>query len=100
VTQRTREIGIRVALGAPSHEVIALVGRRTLILVSLGLAAGLAGAMAATQLLQSQLWGVTPTDPVTFAVASILFVAVTATAAFFPMRRAMGVSPTIALRSE
>jgi putative ABC transport system permease protein len=100
VTQRTREIGIRVALGAPSHEVIALVGRRTLILVSVGLAAGLAGAMAATQLLQSQLWGVTPTDPVTFAVASILFVAVTATAAFFPMRRAIGVSPTIALRSE
>ena len=73
VTQRTREIGIRVALGARAQEVIALVGRHAILIVALGLVTGLAGAVAATQLLQSQLWGVTPTDPTTFALVSLLF---------------------------
>jgi predicted permease len=100
VTQRTREIGIRLALGAAAHEVIALVGRRTVFIVALGLVTGLAGAMAATQLLQSQLWGVTPTDPATFAVVSLLFALVALVAAFFPIRRAVSVDPTIALRCE
>jgi hypothetical protein len=100
VMQRTREIGIRVALGATAHEVIALVGRRAILLVAFGLAAGLAGALAATQLIQSQLWGVTPTDPATFALVSLLFALVALIAAFFPMRRAISVDPTIALRCE
>ena len=100
VTQRTREIGIRVALGAAAHEVIALVGRRTVFIVALGLGTGLAGALAATQLLQSQLWGVTPTDPATFVLVSLAFAFVALAAAFFPMRRAMAVDPTIALRCE
>jgi putative ABC transport system permease protein len=100
VAQRTREIGIRVALGAAAHEVIALVGRQTIAIVVLGLVAGLAGALAATQLLQSQLWGVTPTDPATFALVSLIFGLITSIAAFFPMRRALSVNPTIALRSE
>ena len=100
VAQRTREIGIRVALGAAAHEVIALVGRQTIAIVVLGLVAGLAGALAATQLLQSQLWGVTPTDPATFALVSLMFGLITSIAAFFPMRRALSVNPTIALRSE
>ena len=100
VTQRTREIGIRVALGARAREVVALVGRHAFVIVALGLVTGLAGAVAATQLLQSQLWGVTPTDPATFALVSLLFALIALTAAFFPMRRAIAVDPTIALRSE
>jgi putative ABC transport system permease protein len=100
VTQRIREIGIRVALGAGAHEVIALVGRRTIWIVMLGLGVGLAGALAATQLLQSQLWGVTPTDPATFGLVSVLFGVVSSIAAFFPLRRALSVNPTVALRCE
>ena len=100
VTQRTREIGIRIALGARAREVIAPVGRHATLTVALGLGAGLAGAVAATQLLQSQLWGVTPTDPGTFALVSLLFALVALAAAFFPMRRALSVDPTIALRCE
>jgi putative ABC transport system permease protein len=100
VTQRTREIGIRVALGAASREVISLVGRRVVLVVALGLLAGLGGALAATQLIQSQLWDVTPTDPSTFALVSVLFAFIALIAAFFPMRRALSVDPTIALRCE
>jgi len=100
VTQRTREIGIRVALGAAAHEVIASVGRHVILVVLFGLVAGLAGALAATQLLQSQLWGVTPTDPTTFTLVSLLLGLVAVIAAFFPMRRALAVDPTIALRCE
>ena len=77
---------------------IAPVGRHATLTVALGLAAGLAGAVAATQLLQSQLWGVTPTDPGTFVLVSLLFALVAMAAAFFPMRRALSVDPTIALR--
>jgi predicted permease len=100
VAQRTREIGIRVALGATTHQVLALVGRRTVFVVTLGLVTGLAGALVATRLLQAQLWGVTPTDPATFALVLCLFVLVTLVAAFFPMRRAISVDPTVALRCE
>ena len=100
VTQRTREIGIRVALGARAQEVVALVARHAVVIVALGLVTGLAGAMAATHLLQSQLWGVTPTDPATFALVSLVFALIALTAAFVPMRRAISVDPTIALRSE
>jgi hypothetical protein len=100
VTQRTKEIGIRVALGAAAHEVIASVGRHVVVVVALGLVTGLAGALAATQWLQSQLWGVTPTDPTTFALVSLLLGLVAVLAAFFPMRRALSVDPTIALRCE
>src|SRR5262249_47423545 len=94
VTQRTREIGIRVALGAATHEVAVLVGRHTLVLVTLGLVIGLASAGAVTQLLQSQLWGVTPTDPATFALMSLLFALAALIAAFYPLRRALSIDPT------
>jgi putative ABC transport system permease protein len=100
VTQRTREIGIRVALGAAAHEVVTLVARRTVLIVAAGLLAGMAGALGATQLIQSQLWDVTPTDPTTFALVLMLFALVAIVAAFFPMRRAISVDPTIALRCE
>jgi ABC-type antimicrobial peptide transport system permease subunit len=100
VTQRTREIGIRVALGAAAPEVVALVGRRVVLIVAVGLLAGLGGALAATQLIEAQLWDVTPTDPATFVLVSLLFALVAVIAAFFPMRRALSVDPTIALRCE
>jgi putative ABC transport system permease protein len=100
VAQRTREIGIRVALGAAGHEVVGLVGRRTFLVVGLGLLSGMAGAVAATQLIQSQLWDVTPTDPATFALVPLFFALVAIIAAFFPMRRAISVDPTIALHCE
>jgi putative ABC transport system permease protein len=100
VTQRTREIGIRVALGAGAREVVGLVGGRALVLIGAGLSAGLGGALALTRVLQSQLWGVTPTDPATFAAAILLLVLVALGACVFPLRRATSVDPTIALRCE
>jgi putative ABC transport system permease protein len=100
VAQRTREIGIRVALGAAAHEVAVLVGRRAMVIVTLGLIVGVAGALLATQMLRSQLWGVTPTDPTTFGAVAVLFTLIALIAAFFPMRRAVRVDPTIALRCQ
>jgi putative ABC transport system permease protein len=100
VAQRIREIGIRVTLGAGAREVALLVGRRALLLVVLGLSTGLIGSLGLTRLLQSQLWGVTPNDPLTFAVVIVLLALVALAAAFFPIRRAAGVNPTVALRSE
>ena len=100
VSQRVREIGIRFALGAGTYEVVMLVGRRALMILSLGLAAGLVVSLMLTRLLQSQLWNVEPTDPVTFATVMILLVIVALVAAVIPIRRAAGVNPTIALRCE
>jgi putative ABC transport system permease protein len=100
VAQRTREIGIRVALGAGAREVVGLVGGRALLLIGVGLSAGLGGALALTRLLQSQLWGVTPTDPATYGAAISLLAVVAIGACVFPLRRATGVDPTIALRCE
>ncbi len=98
--RRTREIGIRMALGARATEIIALVGRRALLLVSIGLLAGLAGSLALTRLLQSQLWGVTPTDPATFATIALFLLAVGLLACGLPTRRATKLNPTVALRCE
>lgn len=100
VAQRSREIGIRMALGAAAHEVVAVVGQRTFVVVSLGLGAGLLGAFGAARLIRSQLWGVTAGDPLTFVAVSVLFLVVAFVAAFVPMRRAISINPTIALRCE
>jgi putative ABC transport system permease protein len=100
VDQRTREIGIRRALGAGRREIVALVGRRAIAFVAAGLVWGLAGALALTRLIRSQLWGVTPTDPVTFAGVSVLLVAIALLACVIPARRALSVDPTIALRND
>jgi putative ABC transport system permease protein len=74
VAQRTREIGIRIALGARSGEIVLRVGRQGLLLVTAGLIAGLAGSIVITPLLESQLWDVTPTDPATFAAVAVFLV--------------------------
>jgi ABC-type antimicrobial peptide transport system permease subunit len=100
VTQRTRELGIRIALGASSTSVQRLVVGRGMLLVSIGLVVGLAGAFALTRFMGTLLYGVTPTDPLTFAgVAGVLLVAA-AVASYLPARRATRVDPIIALRAE
>jgi len=100
VAQRTREIGIRSALGASRSDVLGLVLGRTVRLTMLGIAAGLAVALALTRVLTSLLFGVRPTDLTTFAVVSGLLMIVTLLASYIPARRALGIDPLQALRTE
>lgn len=100
VGQRTREIGIRIALGARARAVVAMVMRQGALLAGIGIAAGVVVAVAATRLLRSMLVGVSATDALTFAVVCVLLGAVALAASWFPARRATRVDPTIALRSE
>jgi predicted permease len=100
VSRRTREIGIRIALGARPGAVLRMVLRQGLILTLLGGGIGLAASLGATRLLTSQLFDVTPTDPVTFVVAPILLLAVALLAGLVPARRATNVDPLIAIRQE
>ncbi len=100
VAQRTREIGIRMALGAGGRDVLKLVLGQALILIAAGLALGLGGAIALTRYLSSELWEVKATDPITFASVSLALVAVAVTACLIPTRRAVQVDPTVALRYE
>lgn len=98
VVQRTKEIGIRRALGAPSSSVVALVARQVIMLVVAGVLIGLAGAFALTRLMQDLLFQVSATDPATFVGISILFVLVSLAASYVPARRATNVDPMAALR--
>ena len=100
VAQRTREIGIRMALGAGPRKVLLLIGSRAVILISLGVALGLAGSVALSRLIASQLWGIEPTDPATFTGVSAVLIAVALLASFVPARQAIRVDPTEALRTE
>jgi predicted permease len=100
VTQRSREFGIRMALGADSGRVIRLVMSRGGALVALGLAIGSGGALALTRFLTSVLYGVSATDPGTFGAMAVLLAAVALGACLVPARRAARVDPAVALRSE
>ena len=100
VTQRRREIGVRMALGAERRDVLRLVLMRALRIVVGGLLAGLAGAAGVTRVLQRFLFGVTPTDPIAFATVTLLLMAVGLLAAWLPARRATRIDPVRALRAE
>jgi MacB-like periplasmic core domain/FtsX-like permease family len=100
VARRTGEIGLRMALGAARGRVLALVLGDTLRLIAIGVATGLAAALATTRLAASQIYGLTAFDPPTVAVATLVLVAVALLAGFLPARRAAGTSPMAALRYE
>lgn len=100
VTRRTKELGIRFALGAQPSTVLRMVLRETLTLTLLGIAVGVPCAIAATLLIAHMLFGVTPYDPVTLAAASMSLLAIGAIAGCIPARRAMRVDPMVALRHE
>jgi putative ABC transport system permease protein len=100
VSQRTREIGIRIALGAGSHDVVRLVMTGGAKLVTLGIAFGLAGALITTRFLKVLLAVIDPLDPLAFAAATTFLAAVAFTACYLPVRRAARVDPMVALRSE
>jgi putative ABC transport system permease protein len=100
VSQRTREIGIRVALGARREQVIGMVVRRGVVLVAFGVALGLVLVLTGNRALQSWLYGVSPTDPLTLAGTAVVLLLVALAASYVPARRATRIQPVTALRSE
>jgi putative ABC transport system permease protein len=100
VSQRTREIGIRMALGASRNGVLRLMLRQGIIGALVGVLLGLAGSLALARLIVSQLFGVTPADPLTFLLVVVLLMLVAAAASYLPARRAAKVDPIVALRTE
>ena len=98
VAQRTHEFGIRMALGAQARDVLRMILRQGLGLTIVGVCLGIAGALALTRVLSSFLFGLTPTDSLTFAGVTLLVVAVAALACYLPARRATKVDPLAALR--
>jgi putative ABC transport system permease protein len=100
VARRTREIGIRIALGARTADVLRLIVVQGMRLVLAGALVGLAGALALTRLLRSLLFGVSSADPLTFAIIPVLLAAVALLACWLPARRAAKIDPVEALRFE
>lgn len=100
VSLRTHEIGIRMALGAVERDVLRMVLKSGLVLVTAGALAGVIMSLALTRLIASQIWGVSPTDPWTFSVVVLVLFVAGLAACLLPARRATQVNPLIALRSE
>ena len=100
VSQRTREIGIRLALGAPFQQVTGIFVRHGLVLSAIGAACGLAAAFALTRLMKSLLFDVSPADPLTYAAVSAVLILAATLASYLPARRATKVDPAEALRAE
>ena len=100
VTERTREIGIRMAFGATRADMLKMVLKQGIVLVLIGLAFGIVGAYALAQLLSGLLFEIEPTDPITFLAVSLLLAVVAIIASALPARRATGIDPMSALRSN
>ena len=100
VAWRQNEIGIRIALGAEPRRVLRMVMGELALLIGIGLTVGVVAALAATRLVASFLYGVTPNDPFTLALAVVLMAGAAALAGYFPARRASRLQPLIALREE
>jgi len=100
VSQRTREIGIRMALGASGRTVVSLIVRQAMLLVVCGVAAGTIAALFVSQTMTKMLFSVTPTDPVTFGAVAAVLVGVALLASYLPARKATRVDPIVALRAE
>jgi len=100
VAQRTREIGIRTALGARATDMVMMFVRSTMVWVAAGLAVGLVIAFASTRLLRTLLFDVQPADPTVLGVVSVLLGAIALAACYLPARRAASVDPLVALRYE
>jgi predicted permease len=100
VTQSQHDLGLRVALGAQRGNILAMVLRQGMSLAAVGIAAGLAGALALTRVMSSLLYGVSATDALTFSLVAMLLAAIAAVAVYVPARRATTVDPMVALREE
>jgi len=100
VSQRTHELGVRIALGASPARVLGLVMRQGMSFVLAGLAIGIAGALLMGQVMSSLLFAIQPTDPVTYLAVSLVLMTVAAAACFVPARRVTSIDPMLALRSE
>jgi putative ABC transport system permease protein len=100
VTQRTQELGIRLALGAQVSDVLKMILRQGMLVVGIGLIIGLAAAFALMRLIRSLLFGVGENDPLTFVVITVVLLLVALLACYIPARRAAKLDPLIALRSE
>ncbi len=100
VAQRTREIGVRMALGASNRDVSGLILRRGLVLTSLGIVLGSGIALAVTRFMAVLLFGVDPVDPITFGVVALLLASIALVASYLPARRASHIDPIDALRRD
>ena len=100
VSQRTQEMGVRIALGAQRADVLRLVVRQGVTLAMIGVLVGIAGAFGVTRLIASLLYNVTPTDPISFGGVAIFLTVIAFVASYLPARRAMTVDPIVALRNE
>jgi putative ABC transport system permease protein len=100
VVRRTREFGVRIALGARAADVLRIVLRQAMLTAAVGVTVGIAGSFVLTRTMQSLLFGVSATDPVTFVAVAALLTVVALLASYIPARRATRVDPMVALRYE